>query len=518
MELVKDIIVVSSAAAREKGQLILEGEMIVPERGADMDSVLSASAQLRIEPGELADNRLSYKGSLDIDVLYLSKGEDKRLCSMSTEVPVNDYMQLDGVKSGMTARLDCRIANMDYRPVNDRKLGYKISGDIIASVTDKVEVQMVTDIEDEGCMQRKDKISYTHTANTFRDTIKIDEQLGISASRPSVNEVVALEPHLMNVESRCIDGGISISGDVICTFIYLGEDSKLPELYEFELPFSGTIEVSGAMQGMDCNAAVVIESCVYDILANDNGENRIVDLEIKLGVSGDVRSERTVDILEDAYSLANELKLDAVEVCFEHEVSHTKGQYPIKETVTLEEDDPDMLRILRASGVPYIDSVEVGNGKVDIEGVIDVDILYVTGDDLSPMYCAHSSVPFNQSIEARGASEDMQADVRADISHIGVNMLSDREAEIRLALNTDTVVTEYIKLPIIKDIEVLPPDLNRLDNIASITIYTVQKGDTLWKLAKRFNTTVDELVAANDIENPDLIYPGDRLIIFKRAM
>ena len=46
-------------------------------------------------------------------------------------------------------------------------------------------------------------------------------------------------------------------------------------------------------------------------------------------------------------------------------------------------------------------------------------------------------------------------------------------------------------------------------------IYTVQNGDTLWKLAKRFNTTVEDILAVNDIENPDLIYPGQRLIIVK---
>lgn len=41
--------------------------------------------------------------------------------------------------------------------------------------------------------------------------------------------------------------------------------------------------------------------------------------------------------------------------------------------------------------------------------------------------------------------------------------------------------------------------------------YTVQAGDTLSHIAQRFNTTVSELVALNNIERPDLIRAGTEL-------
>lgn len=43
--------------------------------------------------------------------------------------------------------------------------------------------------------------------------------------------------------------------------------------------------------------------------------------------------------------------------------------------------------------------------------------------------------------------------------------------------------------------------------------YTVQPGDSLWAIAQRFGTTVAAIVAANNIRNPDLIYPGEVLRI-----
>lgn len=45
-------------------------------------------------------------------------------------------------------------------------------------------------------------------------------------------------------------------------------------------------------------------------------------------------------------------------------------------------------------------------------------------------------------------------------------------------------------------------------------IHTVQKGDTLWKIAKMYGVDFEELKAANpQLANPDLIMPGMKIII-----
>ena len=43
------------------------------------------------------------------------------------------------------------------------------------------------------------------------------------------------------------------------------------------------------------------------------------------------------------------------------------------------------------------------------------------------------------------------------------------------------------------------------------TVYHIAKGDTLSEIAQRFGKTVEALVAANNIANPDLIYAGATL-------
>ena len=53
---------------------------------------------------------------------------------------------------------------------------------------------------------------------------------------------------------------------------------------------------------------------------------------------------------------------------------------------------------------------------------------------------------------------------------------------------------------------------NNLGGAKWIT-YTIQSGDTLTAIGQKFNVSVNDLVAWNNIKNPDLIYAGDTLKI-----
>ncbi|MFC4768121.1 CAP domain-containing protein [Effusibacillus consociatus] len=45
------------------------------------------------------------------------------------------------------------------------------------------------------------------------------------------------------------------------------------------------------------------------------------------------------------------------------------------------------------------------------------------------------------------------------------------------------------------------------------TPYTVKWGDSVWKIAQRFQVGIDEIIGQNRLKNPNLIYPGQRLLI-----
>ena len=51
------------------------------------------------------------------------------------------------------------------------------------------------------------------------------------------------------------------------------------------------------------------------------------------------------------------------------------------------------------------------------------------------------------------------------------------------------------------------------NNVSQETIYIVKSGDTLSGIAKKFNTTYQKIAKDNNIANPNLIFPGQKLVI-----
>ena len=70
----------------------------------------------------------------------------------------------------------------------------------------------------------------------------------------------------------------------------------------------------------------------------------------------------------------------------------------------------------------------------------------------------------------------------------------------------------YTENIFLSDTGEIPNTENPNNNNNTETIfYTIRKGDTLSEIASRYGTTVQELVSINNIANPNLIYPGETI-------
>lgn len=90
-----------------------------------------------------------------------------------------------------------------------------------------------------------------------------------------------------------------------------------------------------------------------------------------------------------------------------------------------------------------------------------------------------------------------------------------------LAIKYNTTVARLVELNDISNpnliyagnILIVPVSNENESSNGDSDIYIVKYGDTLWSIAQRYNTTVNALVAANNIQNRNLIYVGQRIII-----
>ena len=117
----------------------------------------------------------------------------------------------------------------------------------------------------------------------------------------------------------------------------------------------------------------------------------------------------------------------------------------------------------------------------------------------------------NQKYDVDGISEISNAYVEITGDNIEVTQ-NGTDIEVRISLQIYTNIEDLINLNLIDSIE---DNILDISNIGSINIYVVKAGDTLWNIAKKYKTSIDKLVKTNDIQNPDVIDVGQKILIIR---
>lgn len=109
----------------------------------------------------------------------------------------------------------------------------------------------------------------------------------------------------------------------------------------------------------------------------------------------------------------------------------------------------------------------------------------------------------------------MQSIVKAALEDLDVSIEANTIA-VKALIMLNCKVLFNIKKELVNNIaEVEGEDIKKK---ASITIYVVGEGDTLWDLAKKYNTTMSEIMTLNEMEDDSCMQSGEKILIPGRAI
>ena len=140
-------------------------------------------------------------------------------------------------------------------------------------------------------------------------------------------------------------------------------------------------------------------------------------------------------------------------------------------------------------------------------------ILYLSDNPEQPIAAFDIEIPFTQNIEEPQASQELFAALETEVTHISFCIISPEEIELRIALRATGTLMRVDTYDVITQIGSENPADRPDENRPSILIYIVQPGDTLWKIAKRYSSSVDTLQNLNNIKNPDLLMPDRKSVV-----
>ena len=313
------------------------------------------------------------------------------------------------------------------------------------------------------------------------------------------------------------DNKISLKGDLILFMLYSSEAEDQPvQFYETELPFSGAIDCSGCNESMISDICIQILSKSLDVKADSDGESRVIDIEVVLDMDVKAYEEEVIDVLCDVYSTAKVIRPYFEEANFENIIMKNNSKARVADHIILDSNAPSVMQICNASGNIKIDEMEMVSNGIQVEGVIYVQILYITDDDSKPLGCVKGVVPFSQVVEVKNITNHCMYDVKPSIEQLNVIMMDSNDIEVKCSISLDTMVMEQLNQMVIRDVTEEELDLGLLQEMPSLTGYIVKPGDTMWAIAKDFYTTVDSIMEINDMDS-STINVGDHLLLIKKV-
>lgn len=160
---------------------------------------------------------------------------------------------------------------------------------------------------------------------------------------------------------------------------------------------------------------------------------------------------------------------------------------------------------------PVILERNIANSKAMFQGELAVKFIYSTNQTCG-IATKEMKIPFDYEMQVANITMNTNISTEIEVTSQDFIVGADGTIEARVDLCFILDVSNTISIDIIDEVSI---DETRNKEIYSMVIYFVKQGDTLWNIAKRFGSTVCDIVRVNKIEDENKIYPGQQLFIPK---
>ena len=125
VELIKKPITLDEMAKRESIQVIKERDLIVPDGKPDLQSIMQLDGEVCIDQIDVSQDRIMYRGRINVCILYRTIGNSKCIYTMTSSIPIEDFVVVEGINNEQRVDFNCKIEHMNYNVLNERKVNIK---------------------------------------------------------------------------------------------------------------------------------------------------------------------------------------------------------------------------------------------------------------------------------------------------------------------------------------------------------------------------------------------------------
>lgn len=482
---------------------VIEGDVIVPDVKPDILSAINTTGNICIYKREVLDGKIRIDGSVEVYIIYLADNDMDMARSLKTNIDFTKLIDFEKCRSGMKLDEEIKIKSIECKVLNGRKINVKVNLGIEVKVYSNEDVEIISKINniqdvqflnENVCMNSLVGVGESRTY--AKDTIVID-------NIDNLSEILKVNVDIINKDIKTSYNKVLAKADANIKILYLTEDDRINSV-EGKIPIMGFVDIPDVSDENYCDMKYKIKNI---LIKPNNIEEHSIYAELEIELFCMVYEEKEIVIMQDLYSPTLNLNFTQKNVKTITGKNVIKDICKIKQRLVIPEINGN--RIYDVDIKPNIINQNILNGKISYNGELELNFIFAS-DNIAKMDTKLQKIPFDFAMDISNINKSSQITTEIEIRTQDFIINQDGGIDSNIELQFNVNVSNNIDVKIIDGIEINEDIKNEA---YSMVIYFVKPGDTLWKIAKKFKSTVSDIVKVNEIENENKIDVGEQLFI-----
>ncbi|HHU51023.1 MAG TPA: DUF3794 domain-containing protein [Firmicutes bacterium] len=515
--------------------VFLEGELVLPDDCREVRRIYSCRGYLGEIRGELDGKSLSLYGQVEAHLTYEGQtGEEERpeygYNWQGTEAIIfTEKIVLPEVASGQNVEWDwdAELLAFSMEVLSGRKVRFNAEVGVKLRAGVEKALTFLNNLETEARIETvKERIVPEELVASVKGSKEVNNQYQISYPKAPIARIIGSDAKPVGVKAAVSRGRVTIEGFVEVNMVYVslgadGEENGVKAVNWNQqnggaLPFQIVLEEPKAQTEQVTFARVWVES-----LALTSPHPEVCRVQAVLGAKAELINPRTAQVIVEATAEAEILDVLRQDCEVEEIVGEAEKVLRLEKNLTLPTESPNLEEILLVSSSrPQIIECQADADRVFLEGEVYFTLIYLgegeTDAVLTSAFWGPRSMDkavFGEFIDLPGVEEGMSASVYLEEDGVDLEILDERSVQVNVTYRARVTVKAKRMLSVVRDCALVTEDERPKP---SMLFYFVQKDDNLWKVARRYNTTMKAIADANNLSEEEGLVAGTKLLIHKK--
>ncbi|MFW6287429.1 MAG: DUF3794 and LysM peptidoglycan-binding domain-containing protein [bacterium] len=526
----------------------ISGTITIPDEKPPVQRIIDVkdfginNLQTTIEEGGV-----EVTGDIEVGVTYVGVVDEEEpqqpVHFVEDVLSLSNFVDIPEAEPGMNVFVDVNIRRLSYEQIDIPPLEPDETFPGVRDIEVTVVVMKYVKVTEYRQISVITEVTGIPDENITEELLRIEDVIGeevvtvvISGqlqpppvlNKPPIERILSATAELEGeVETEITEDGVIVNGDIFGGVMYVGvvdPDEPQQPVYFLEdtFAFTETVDNSGAEEGMNVHTKLKIQKVTYDEVIDENGDIETVEINVVLRMFVKITEPKQVNVVTDIIS--DQVELDRELLRVEDVVGEDTVHETVTERLTIPAADPfkpPAQRIIETQARIIDQEITIEPGGVLIDMDIEGGIVYVGAVEEPPFQPVHFFEKIfseDNFIDISGAEPGMNTHVEVEVTKSSADLANlnqagnTRQVDMTIVIRKFAKVTEFRQLEIVTDLIIVSPAADG-ECPPSYVVYVVQAGDTLYKISRRYRTTVDALIQANPGINPNSLQIGQKICV-----